>query len=567
MLIFGCSTTPAPHTAKTTKPLIIHTQYARSTPDDIGYNTLELFITNPGQQAVTFSGGSLNDTPLPPLGSANLALMARQLKISLGGHSAPLPLPPADKRITWWQFQPSPLLPPGGTVICQINFRTNYTAASALELQTTDNAAFTLQVPRFSQPATHLQAITWSSDGHKMFVQYTSPEATLVGVKLNSQPLKSVTTLPSTAPGSPSVAVIPALSDTTFTHHLPLHIDLEFSNGLRRSALVRPLTNIMLDAPRGWERDKTLPAAMRKLYSLDDAPAIAYLPFDVICSDTRAHKPGATALPVAAARHQAWQRDPRRLYGVEFCTARYDAAWNIYTPIADAIFIKPYQLHWGPDPARFIENETTLLATAVAAAAPRPAVWVPERFKRERHVEGTEHTLLTWIALTSGIKGIRYHHWMNDLRAPFRDSPDLDAAIQAVNAQIKRLNHILTPLIPISTHTDRTQNITIHEAWAGDSGILLLVRNMNYRTDARANDSGKNPRHHITPANNITVNLALPAWFAPASPVDPLSSVAYTHTLNHRTLSLNLPQLENFQLIWVPGKNTTPANRDNRREP
>jgi len=563
LLIAGCRTTPASHDAEADKPLVTHAQYTHSTPPDIGYNTLEIFITNPGHKTVTFSGGTLNGTALPSLESGNLALMARQFKVNLGGHSAPLPLPPADKRVTWWQFQPSPTLPPGATTVCQINFRTNYTATSTLQLQTTDNDTLSLTIPRFSQPTARIHTVTWSGDGKKMFVQYTAGNANLTTISLNAHPIRPSATL--TAPGHPSIAVIPAPRNTTFTPKAPLLLDLQFSDGSRRCASLRPLTTIMLDAPHGWEHDKTLPAAIRETYSLDAHPAIAYLPFDVVCSDTRANMAGATALPVTAARHQAWRRQPHRLYGVEFCTARYAADWNIYTPIADAIFIKPYQLHWGPDPTLCIENEAAIITTAVSAAAPRPTVWIPERFKRERHVEGAEHSLLTWIALTSGIKGIRHHYWMNDPHTPFRDCPDLDSAIQTVNAQIRQLAPILAPLIPVSAKNDRTLNITIHEAWAGDNGILLLVRNMNYRTDGHANDSGKKPRLHVTPATDITLNLTLPPWLTPTPPTDPLSATTYPHTLTDNSLSCTLPQLENFRLIWIPNQSPTSSNNSQRR--
>ncbi len=163
---------------------------------------------------------------------------------------------------------------------------------------------------------------------------------------------------------------------------------------------------------------------------------------------------------------------------------------------------------------------------------------------------------MAWMALARGVKGIRYHYWMNDRDAPFRDCPDLGEAMQAVNADIKRLEPILGPLVPVDTRLDRRQRLKIYESWSGDAGILLLVRNMNYRTDREANDAGANPRFRVTPSENVAVSLALPPWLKPGGVVDALGGEPLSHEQNDRTLSIHLPGIEAFSLIWVENGNS-----------
>ena len=570
LLLSGClSPRPAGDAPPSADVAVIGVQYAVSTGAGTGYNTVEIFLSNPGRREVRFTGGTLDGQDLPSLNSGALASLASQFSIHLDGAATPvaLPLPPPDKQVTWWQFYPSYVVAPGEAICCQINLSGSSSAARQLELRRENGPPIMLTIPRFSQPPERITAVTWSLDGKRIHVQYAANGSALESLKINNRAIKPSAILRAAHPGLPEVAVLPAPGGRAFGRGDPVLVELTFAGGARRRALVRAFTGIMLDAPRGWETDKTLPAAVREAYTLDADPAIAYLPFDVACGDTRAERPGAAAPVVAAARHKAWRGRPDRLYGVEICTARYAAIWNIYAPLADALIVKPYQLHWGPDSARFIENEEALVATAVAAAAPRPAVWVPERFKRERHVEGAELRVLAWTAIARGIKGIRYHYWMNGPDAPFRECPDLGEAMKAVNADIKRIEPILGPLIPVEVRTDRSQRIKVYEGWSGDAGVLLLVRNMDYRTDARADDDGRSPRFHAQPASDIALSLDLPPWLAPAHPTEPLSGETYPHTRGEGSLAITIPTLDDIRLVWLENRGRATARGNERSTP
>ena len=258
---------------------------------------------------------------------------------------------------------------------------------------------------------------------------------------------------------------------------------------------------------------------------------------------------------------------PARLSAVDFCTALYPSIWNIYAPLADAVLAKPYQLHWGPDPARFIENEDDHLARAVTAANARPTVWVPERFHRNRYVEGEELKILAWTALLRGVKGIRYHYWKNDMATPFRDCPDLGESMKEINPHIRSNAAILSPLLPHAVRLDREQRVTVYEGWCGDAGVLLLVRNMRYTTDGNPNDNGRNPRFRAEASENVTVTFTPPPWLRPAAPTDlltgekiPVSAVEGRATASRLAvpspITLTLPTLHTHRLIWIP--NTDP---------
>ncbi len=567
LLISGCATRGPRRAVETPAPIVVAgIQYSVSTGNNPGYNTVEIYIENNGAHPVTFITGELEGFELPRLDAAAARKMAHLIKFPLSGDEhAPVDfgaLPP-DSPITWWQIYPDPIVAPGAAVVCRINLRGSSASHRKLVLRDAAGEAYPIRLPRFTQPQQRILAVTWSLDYRRMFVQYDSGRSSLKDIAMNRQTVGGYTVLQGARSGMAEVAAL--TPPVGLKRGDPVDLHLRFADGSERRAHIRAAAGIMLDAPWGWRRSQTLPPEQLAAYHLDADPAIGYLPYDVACGDTRAKSHGAAAMTVADARQDAWLRQPDRLSGVEFCTAIYGSIWNIYAPMTDAVFIKPYQLHWGPDASRFIEHEEDRIATAQTAAAPRPAVWVPERYKRNRHIEGEELRVMAWMALARGVKGIRYHFWMNDRDAPFRESPGLGTAMQAVNAEIKQLESILGPLLLADTRLDRHQMIKVYESWSGDNGILLLVRNMNYRTDAQADNAGHEPRFRVTPSENVAVSLDLPPWMTPGNIVDPLGGETLSHEQNDRTLSINLPGLDAYSLIWVENDNRPSPLKITRR--
>ena len=547
---------PAPWSGLPPRPAILGVQYATST-GGAGFEVAEVFIVNPGPSPVAFTNAVLDGIELSGSRDASARLAAKRFRFDIGGRGLPPPPPPvADPRVVWSQFNPAPTIPPGGSGLFQIGFRdkTAQTGSFHLALNAADGTRLETAIPRFTPPHRRIMAVAWSADGAIANIQCTRG-APPKSISVNGVPVREFRALESAGKGRP-VAVAARLPRPARTGDNIL-LELDFGAGGVRRTFLRALPGIVLDAPNGWKDMEPLPPAIRRQYGFDDRQSVMRLPFDVACDDTRAGKHGNSAPDVVAARLKAWQETPDRLCGVDFCTAMYAAIWNLYAPIADAVFVKPYQLHWGPAPARFIENEDARIAAAVAAAAPRPVIWIPERFKRSRHLEGRELETLAWTALLRGAKGVRYHFWMNNLEAPFADCADIAEILPGLNRDIGGLRPILSALIPMGTGEDRNQMTLTCEGWSGDAGALLLVRNMRYTTDGESNDNGRNPRFRVAADDDVAVAFAPPPWLRMGKPVDPLTGEALPFTQNpDGKSSIILPHLDAFRLVWIP--NTDP---------
>ena len=537
------------------QPFILGVQYVPST-GNAGNETVEVFIANPTDKPVTFVKAVLDGVELPSAEEAARRRATRNFQFDIGGRTVAAP-PPAvmDERATWWQFYPAATIPAGGSGLFQINFRNaaGHSRSHPLALTASDGTALEVFIPHYTPPGRRITAITWSRDGRAANIQFShgnNPE----GVAINGTP-RGFRILNAAGGGAPGVAVV-AL-DKPVAPGAPVLVELDFGREGTRRAFVRANPGILLDGA-GWENDKQLSKSIRQAYGFDDVPAISVLPHDVACDDTRANRHGHSAPDVVMTRLNAYKKEPHRLSGVDFCTALYASIWNIYAPLADAVVVKPYQLHWGSDPARFIESEDEHITRAVSAASGRPVVWVPERFKRNRYVEGEELKVLAWTALSRGVKGIRYHYWKNNAERPFTDCPDLGVALKELNAGIRGVRGILSPLVSMAMRSNRAHRHNVYEGWSGDAGVLLFVRNHRYITDVAANDAGQNPRFFVASSVDVPVSFTLPPWLHAAAPVDLLTGEALPFTQSESgALSITLPRLDSHRLVWIA--NNDPA--------
>jgi hypothetical protein len=557
-LLPGCAT--APHGDTRTgpgSPAVTGVQYATST-EDAGCETVEVFIFNPGTLPVIFKGAYLDGTAIAG-SSRRAAEMARKFSFGTGGTGFNLRRPPpaADPRVIWSQFQPSHEITPGGFGVFQIGFRgmTCHAGSFNLSLETVDGTCVDTVIPRLFPAGRRITAVTWSPDGSVVNVQYsggTAPQALLV----DEVPLPSMRILEHPVKGRPGVVcgAMPCPAEPG----APVLITLDFGGGKQHRFLARALLDIVVDAPNGWRDSETLREELRLEHGFDANPAVKRIDVDVACGDTRAHRHGHRAPDVIDARVKAYTANPARLYGVEFCTAQYPEIWNIYTPIADAVFAKPYQLSLSRDPAAFIENELDTLSFIVGASAPRPVVWIPERYKKERRVEGRELEVLAWAAFLSGARGVCYHYWKNDPENPFGESVDVPGAMSRLNRELNSIRPILSMLIHQQSSGDRSGMTHVHEGWSGDAGVLLLVRNMRYSTDGRPNGGGRNPRFNVTAAEKVKINYLPPPWLMAGQAVDPLLGEPLETTAGRDgELSIRIPRLDSHQLVWIP--NTDPS--------
>lgn len=553
LLATSCTTPPRASTSGFVGgngPEVLGVQYASVTGSD-GYETAEVFLVNRGAMSVTFTNAVLDGTAL--LGEKDRAsrLAADRFRFDIGGRRVAAPKPVENETVLWSQFYPDAVLAPGAAAVFQIGFRGKaaQSGGHALALAASDGSVLEARIPRRFPPARRISAVAWAEDGSSVTVQF-SKGAPPTSLRLNGRPVPFRALAPAVA-GRPG-AIAADLPEPVRNGDAVL-LELDFGAETVR-AFLRAMPAFAIDAPAFGADDKQLPAAQREAFGLDGKRAFTRLPFDVACDDTRAGRPGDHAPAVAAARLAAFRADPSRLHGLDFCTALYGSIWNIYAAMTDAVIVKPYQLHWGPDPARFIENELSHIDRAVAAAVPKPAIWVPDRFKRRRHLEGREMEILAWSAALRGAKGIRHHFWLNHAKAPFDGCADIEETLPRLNRDLAKLRPILSPLVPASSGTDRRSMVSVLEGWSGDAGALLLVRNMRYATDEEANDGGRAPRFRTTPVENVAVSYALPQWLDPAEPVDPLTGEALPASRAGGRLEITLPTLDAFRLVWIPNR-------------
>lgn len=539
------------------QPFILGAQYAAST-GNAGCETVEVFVANPTSSSITFTKAVLDGEELPSIEEAVARQTARRFQFDIGGRTvaAPPSLAFADERATWWQFYPSATIPAGGSGLFQINFKNaaGYSRSYPLALSTADGMVLEVVIPHYTPPSRRITAVTWSPDGRVANIQYTRGSAP-ENVFINGGVCANFRLLTAAGQGNPGVVVVPF--EKPVAQGASVLVELDFgADGVRR-AFVRASPGILIDG-NGWENEKQLSKTIRNEYGFDDVSTIYPLSYDVACNDTRANRHGNSAPDVAIARAKAYRKEPGRLTGVDFCTALYASIWNIYAPLTDAVVVKPYQLHWGSDPTRFIESEDEHITRAVSAASARPTVWVPERFKRNRYVEGEELKVLAWTALLRGVKGIRYHYWKNNTEKPFVECPELGIALQTLNTDIRKVRAVLSPLVSHAVRINREQRLTLYEGWCGDAGVLLLARNMRYTTDESPNDNGANPRFHVDASENIPLSFTPPLWLHPAAPVDLLTDEKFLFVkTDSGALSITLPQLNSYRLVWIANTDST----------
>lgn len=545
-------------------------QYAYSTAPRIGYNTFEVYLTNLGGDPVSFKSASLDGTDLPMPEAVTMPAALKSVSLEPDSKQIPLPAPAsaATRDFTWWQFYPCAEASPGETVVFQVNFKKRPSSQQKLTLTDSDGQSIPITVPRFRQPEKLITAVTYSLDYNKVYIQYQS-KTTPQRLWINNHEVTDFTHLNSPEPRTPNMLAMKA--PFPITTGMPLHVKILFDDGNWRHGLVRALNSIMLDA-YGVNSSET-----RRKLGLDSDSAVQMVRTvggDVACCDTEKGKDGYYAPAIVAERGETYHKQKHRLTAIHYCTAMYPELWNIYGSIVDAVFANPYRLSYGHNPGRFIEEEENSVREAWLSARPRPFLWIPEAYKvRDRFLEGEELEVLGWMALVRGCKGINYYTYQFGNNAGFGDCPPLLEAIKDLNREVRAKQKLLSPVAFVSERTISHQPSTIshqpspikvYTAWAGDQGILAMVRNLNYQTDAQADNMGKNPRFQITPIAGLTVPVSLPEWFQYCGVRDFLSGKRVPavqgkpNAAGKQRLEVSLANLHAFKLLWLENEEKKP---------
>ena len=551
LLLAGCrsSVSPVGGGAAPANPISVASAHYFPTDDGKDDETYEVVLRNAGTAPVELTAAILDGRELKSANPSSAAAL-KSFSFDVGGRSAAQRRVrnPSDPDVRWWQFYPSPTIQPGGFASFMVNF-IGSTRSHSLELRTADGSVLCHKIPRRVPGGRAVTYLAFTGDGSTALVRH-SKGAPPCGVSVNGKAVAGARALSPSNAGLPGGVVVPL--ERPVAKGDPVFVELSFTDGSHASAFIRAMPGVYSVAPFGNHDDELLPKDVRNRFGFDDTLAVHRLPHDVACDDTRTKEHGASAAACLVSRKMHFAAHPGELSGVDFCTGLYKGEWNIYAPMADAVFSKPYRLHWGATPARFMEEEDAMVDEAVRRAAPRPVAWVPDRFRRAAELDGREFEQLAWCALMRGARIVRCHHWKNDLVRPFDGNPGLEEAWMRFNADFRRMRPRLERLIPARGWTERNARVAVLEGWCADEGVLLLVRNLDY--DNGLTVLSKPRAHPFASARRevVTFGYAPPKWLKPGAAVDALDGSPVGAISGRGRISLRLDGLGDFRLVWIP---------------
>ncbi|MBI2441222.1 MAG: hypothetical protein HYV35_07625 [Lentisphaerae bacterium] len=464
-------------------------------------------------------------------------------------------IPTLAGNIVWWQFYPDQRLNPGGTIVCQVHYGLPAINKHQLSLDVEGRDSITVSVPARQPPTRQITAISFAADYSRVYVQYQARNVKPRRVFLNGVGQTNYVRL--AAPGGQGPDVLVLRPERAVTVGSPVAVRMQFKDSTWAEALVRAFSGIMCDAYL------VNTAAERQALGLDADPGIANFKTvwggDPACYDVNQNRVGASAAELLKERIALYAAQSNKLTAIHYCTASVVGVWDIYGQTADAAFASPYCLsHWR-DVDRWLENEESFMVKAWLSARPRPWLYITDTFrKKARFCEAEELQTLVWVALLRGGKGIKYfaYHQVKTNQAGFVSCPPLMQAVKDLNAAIRQRQTRLAPLLPVSVETlgDARTGVRVYTAWAGDLGVLLLLRNLDYTTDDQANADGAQPRFQVKLKENLRVPFVLPDWLSFGGVEDALTGAALKTSAPdaQRRIEMEIGPLAAMRLLWLP---------------
>lgn len=139
----------------------------------------------------------------------------------------------------------------------------------------------------------------------------------------------------------------------------------------------------------------------------------------------------------------------------------------------------------------------------------------------------------------------------------FSKSKPLTAEIRKINAEIKALEPILAPSLPLSEETIGTalEGIRVYTLWGPDSDCVVIVRNL-HTTDTKrdANQLAEKPDFRVFPKDNIRIHLPPLPWLKVDQVVDALTGQPIKWTSDVKGLDIELGRLDIGRIIWLKSK-------------
>jgi len=556
----GCTSIPAGHISSEEEEvenvhdgIAVAAQYRRPSEPGTFYMTAEIYLTNRGTNPISFSVVELNGEELLSMETAGK--LAAEDAAKKGEKSSVNK--PQDyifgQGINWWQFYPCATAMPNATVMLQINFRKLITTAQTFTIHTTDGRLIRVGMPAFEMPEKAITAITYAVDYSQMYVQYISPRASVRRLWVNGEEIKRYKILRGLA--REDACVLAFEPPVKLRTGMPVYVKVQFKDHTVSQALVRAFAGILIDAMMLPKEEES---KLRKGLNLDADPAVVMIlntiGGDITCQDAFAKKNGFYAMPAVNDRIKSYNTFPDKLSAVHFCVAEFTAQWDLYAALTDTAFVHPFALSHYHDPAHFFEKEDIQFHNGYIAMRPRPFMWIPEAYReKERYIEPEELKVLLWTALVQGCKGVCYYGYRHLQDRGFKDNAQLMETIVSLNKEIRKQMRLLSPLICASTNTigDKQKGVKLYTAWAGEHGMLIVLRNLDYITDDKSNEEGKKPRFKAVVKPCVDIQLILPSWFGKAA-VKPMHGEGKVIArYKQRKVSLSIHKFGSYKVIWV----------------
>ena len=531
-----------------TEEVAVSPQYRAQFLPGIPSATFEVYLQNTTAKPIVFTSAVLNEMRLPLVTAPEWEQATHGIEVEgVGTTAAPL------SKVLWWQFYPSSNAAPGETVVAQVHFLEAPVKEQKLVVGDGDQRNYSISIPAYRPPDRCIRNVTYTHDYRRMFIQYPAGRPQPVRLWINSREVLTYSIL---KPGEGGAGDMLAL-DAPFkiAPGQPLHIKVAFNDGQTCQAMVRAMSGIMLDAyTLKDEKD-------RGRLRLDKVPAVDTVAGaqkgDVGCDDARQRRLGASVPEVVSGRMKALN-DPatrNRLTAVHYCVVSHPLLVATYGPLADAALASPYSVSHGTAGVPIMENEERHMDWAAASVWPRPWLWIPDAFKgRDRFLEPEELDVMTWMALLKGCKGIKYFRAYSADGSGFEACPTLEQAIRKTNVRVREAGKTLAPLMPVEERLldDGQRGTKLYIAWAGDRGVLLLLRNLAYETDDAADANSDRPRFRALPKTGISVVYRLPDWvnyrdvrdWRTGKKVDAVCD-------NHRRVHIRVQRLDGCALLWI----------------
>ena len=546
----GCAHVPYGSLPPPTEEVVVSTLYRPMGSGELPSTTFEVYLQNTTTNAVSFESVALDGLALPEVTSPEWAKLKEPVKMEGAGM-----LSPALASIAWWQFYPLPDVAPGETAVFQIQFAKGPEKEQKLVITDSVGKSISVTIPKFQyvQNPKTLRAITYTKDYRRMFVQYQSGRPNPVKVWVNNREVAKFSVLkPKEGDGANMLAFDAPLKIATGKS---LHVKIAFKDNESCETLVRALSGIMLDAYGADDPSE------RKRLGLDEAPAVRLVRSgDVACADTRTRQIGSCIPAVIGERSANVQASAfsNTLTAVQYCVTTSPQLRATYGPAVDAALASPYSLSLWSDVSRLVEREELELGLAAESVAPRPWLWIPDVFKRKaRFLEPAELDAMAWTALIQGCKGVRYYQAFDTNGCGFTSCPLLDSEIVKLNGVIREREDVLSPLLPVNEETlgNRSKGVRMYTSWVGDRGQLILLRNLDYRTDDQGDDNGKDPRFKVTPKQDLKVTFRLPDWLGYRDVRDFETGKRIKASCDkYRRVHLTVENLDSCAMLWVENK-------------